>query len=198
MTSPAGVAVPANTTGPGGTIVRYGPAEPPHVLSVYADPRCPYCKRMENGLGVVMRDAADRGRIAVDHHFATFIDDVAGGSGSMRALSVLGAACDEGQRPFAGYLRLLYAEQPPEDQDAFADPGTLLRLGAEVPGLDTAGFRRKAEKDTYLPWARSVSAAFESSGVKSTPTALLDGTPVAVLGPRGYAVSPEEFLAQLP
>lgn len=190
--------IPAHTSGEEGTVVRYGPDAATRVLSVYLDPRCPYCKRMENGLGAVIQEAADAGRCRVEYHFATFIDDGAGGSGSLHALAALGAALDEGPEPFVLYLRLLYAEQPPEEEDLFADTGTLLRLGAEVPGLDTAGFRREVSEGTYLPWARKVSAAFGRSGVESTPTVLLDGAPVAVLGPGGYPVTPEAFLAQLP
>lgn len=188
--------IPANTTGPGGTIVRYGTDDATHVLSVYADLRCPYCKRMENGLGAVMERAADEGRFAVDHHFATFIDDAAGGTGSMEALAALGAAADEGQKPFMQYLRTLYADQPSEGEDAFADRDTLLRLAHEVEALHTDAFRQKVVDGAYLPWAAQVSAAFRTSGVQSTPTVLIDRTPIPVISAMGYAVSPEAFLAE--
>ncbi|MGW3557912.1 DsbA family protein [Streptomyces sp. NPDC000963] len=189
--------VPAHTSGPGNTVVRYGDESAAHVLGVYLDPRCPYCKRMENGLGTVIREAADAGRFRVEYHFATFLDDDAGGSGSLHALAALGAALDEGSEPFALYLRLLYAEQPPEEEDGFADEKTLLKLAGEVPGLATGAFTSKVSGGVYLPWARTVSAAFERGGVESTPTVLADGTPIAVLGPGGYAVTPEAFSAQL-
>ncbi|MEV7700243.1 thioredoxin domain-containing protein [Streptomyces sp. NPDC086779] len=187
--------IPANTRGPGGIVVRYGDPDAAHVLSVYADLRCPYCKRMELGLGAVMERAADEGRFAVDHHFGTFIDDSAGGSGSLEALAALGAAADEGQKPFMHYLRALYADQPSEDVDAFADRDILLRLADEVQALHTDAFRQKVMERTYLPWAAQVAAAFETSGVRSTPTVLIDRTPVPVIGPTGYAVTPEAFLA---
>ncbi|QMU69494.1 thioredoxin domain-containing protein [Streptacidiphilus sp. P02-A3a] len=188
---------PANTTGPEGTVLRYGPPDSGHLLTVYADLRCPYCKRLENGLGAVMQQVADAGRLALHHHFATFIDDMAGGSGSLRALAALGAAADEGDRTYLHYLRVLYAEQPREEDDAFADPGTLLRLAGEVPDLRGPEFDRKVTDGVHLPWARKVSAAFESSGVQGTPTVFYDGSPITVLNPMGYAVTPEAFLAQL-
>lgn len=93
------------------------------------------------------------------------------------------------------YLRALYADQPSEDVDAFADRDTLLRLADEVQALHTDAFRQKVMERTYLPWAAQVSAAFETSGVRSTPTVLIDRTPVPVIGPTGYAVTPEAFLA---
>ncbi|MER6234909.1 thioredoxin domain-containing protein [Streptomyces clavifer] len=188
--------IPANTTGPGGTVVRYGAADAAHVLSVYADLRCPFCKRMENGLGAVMERAADEGRFAVDHHFATFLDDSAGGTGSLEALAALGAAVDEGQKPFMHYLRALYADQPAEDEDAFADRDTLLRLAHQVEALHTDAFQQKVTDGAYLPWAAEVSAAFRTSGVRSTPTVLIDRTPVPVISAQGYAVSPEALLAE--
>ncbi|MEU8705887.1 thioredoxin domain-containing protein [Streptomyces sp. NPDC048565] len=187
--------IPANTRGQGGVTVRYGDADAAHVLNVYADLRCPYCKRMELGLGAVMEQAADEGRFAVDHHFGTFIDDSTGGSGSMEALAALGAAADEGQKPFMHFLRALYADQPSEDVDAFADQDTLLRLAGGVEALHTDGFRQKVMERTYLPWAAQVSAAFATSGIRSTPTVLIDRTPVPVLNTTGYAVTPEAFLA---
>ncbi|WP_069174364.1 thioredoxin domain-containing protein [Streptomyces griseus] len=189
--------IPANTRGPGGVVVRYGSENAAHVLSVYADLRCPYCKRMELDLGAVMERASDDGRFAIDHHFATFLDDSAGGTGSMEALAALGAAADEGQKPFLHYLRALYAGQPGEDDDAFADRAGLLRLAEEVEALHTDGFRRKVQEGTYLPWAAQVSLAFGTSGVRSTPTVLIDRTPVAVINSLGYAVTPEAFLAEV-
>lgn len=190
--------IPANTTGPGSTIVRYGDPESAHVLSVYADPRCPYCKRMEHGLGAVMEAAADEGRVTLHYHFATFIDDGAGGSGSLEAVAALGAAADEGPKPFLHYLRELYAEQPSESDDAFADRDHLIALAGEVAGLDTDAFRQKVRDGVCVPWAREVAAAFGTSGVQSTPTVLLDRTPLPVLNPMGYAITPEAFLAELP
>ncbi|MEU0133528.1 thioredoxin domain-containing protein [Streptomyces sp. NPDC006296] len=187
--------IPANTRGPGGIVVRYGAADAAHVLSVYADLRCPYCKRMELGLGAVLEQAADEGKFAVDHHFGTFIDGSAGGSGSLEALAALGAAADEGQKAFMHYLRALYADQPSEDVDAFADRDVLLGLAAEVQALHTDAFRQKVMDRTYLPWAAQVAAAFEASGVRSTPTVLIDDTPVPVINSLGYAVTPEAFLA---
>lgn len=190
--------VPSHTTGPGNTVVVYGEPEHRHRLTVHVDLRCPYCKRLENGLGTVITDAADQGRLTVHYRFATIIDEAAGGSGSLTALSALGAAADEGQQRFAQYLHVLFAEQPSEEVDAFADPAALLTHAGQVDGLRGPEFDRKVREGTYTPWAREVSAAFADSGVQGTPTVLLDGTPLPVINPMGYAVSPEAFLAELP
>ncbi|MFJ9110017.1 DsbA family protein [Streptomyces sp. NPDC102283] len=93
--------------------------------------------------------------------------------------------------------RNLFAAQPAEDDDAFADTAVLLRLAEEVDGLRGPDFDRKVTEGFYLPWARRVSAAFETSGVTGTPTVVFDGRPVTVINPMGYAVTPEAFLAEL-
>lgn len=199
MTS-SSTSVPANTTGPGGTVLVHGKdtgAQPGHTLRVYADLRCPFCKRMERGLGPVMEKLAEEGRVTLEHQFATFVDDGAGGTGSLRALSAVGAASDAGAATALRYIRSLFAAQPAENDDAFADTGVLLRLAEEVEGLRGPDFDRKVTEGSYLPWARRVSAAFEASGVTSTPTVILDGRPVTVINPMGYAVTPEAFLAEL-
>lgn len=193
----SGAMIPANTTGPGGTVVVYGQPDPAHLLTVYADPRCPYCKRLDNGLGAVMRKGADDGLFTLNYHFATFIDGSAGGEGSLRAVGALGAAADVGQQAFGEYLRVLFANQPPEQEDAFADPAQLLRYAGEVAGLRGDGFDAGVTGDHYRPWAQEVSRAFEASGVQGTPTVLYDGVPVPVLNPMGYPVTPETFFAAL-
>ncbi|MFD6418686.1 thioredoxin domain-containing protein [Streptomyces sp. NPDC060194] len=189
--------IPAHTTGPDATVLPYGRPDAPHVLAVFADLRCPSCKRMENGLGTVMERAADAGTVRLEYHFGTFLDAAVGGTGSLRALAALGAAADAGPACFIRYLHQLYASQPPESDDAFAAPEHLLHLAADVADLRSAAFDAAVRDGSYVPWARTVSAAFDASGVTSTPTVLLDGRPLAVLSPEGYPVTPETFLAEL-
>ena len=188
--------IPAHTTGQGGTTVVYGGAEGP-VLHVWADPRCPYCKRMENGLGDTMRQLADEGALRLHYHFATFLDEALGGKGSHQALNALGAAANTGQAAFMGYLRTLYANQPHEEHDGFAEQRILLGLANDVEGLRSPEFENAVLEYAYERWVEDVSRAFEESDVEGTPTVLLDDRPVAVLDRTGHAVTPEMFVAQL-
>ena len=187
---------PGNTTGDG-TIVVYGAPSAEHILHVYADPRCPYCKRMEDGIGVAMQQLADDGDFALHYHFATFLDDALGGSGSHHALNALGAAADAGQGAFLSYLRTLYAHQPPEESDDFSSTELLLTLADSVEGLRTPAFEKAVSGMRYGPWVDRVSAAFDAGEVAGTPTVLLDRARVTVLDRHGYAVAPEEFAAQI-
>ncbi|MFG3258450.1 DsbA family protein [Streptomyces sp. NPDC048172] len=188
--------IPAHTTGQGGTTVVYGESAGP-VLHVYADPRCPYCKRMENGLGETLRHLADEGTFRLHYHFATFLDEALGGKGSHQALNALGAAANTGQAEFLGYLRALYANQPHEEHDGFAEPRTLLGLANDVEGLRSPEFENAVLEYAFESWVEDVSQAFEDSGVEGTPTVLFGERPVAVLDRTGHAVTPEMFIAQL-
>ncbi|WP_326687124.1 MULTISPECIES: thioredoxin domain-containing protein [unclassified Streptomyces] len=194
--------IPANTTGTGGTTVVYGadpegPSPGPPVLDVYADLRCPYCKRMENALGATMRQLADDGDVVLHYHFATFLDETLGGHGSHRALNALGAAANRGQRQFMAYLRTLYRNQPHEHNDGFAEPRTLMGLANDVEGLRDPAFEAQVLESAFHEWVERVGRAFYESGVAATPTVLFEDRPVAVLDGRGHAVHPEEFTAQI-
>ncbi|NGN65419.1 thioredoxin domain-containing protein [Streptomyces sp. A7024] len=177
-----------------GTTVRYGKASADHTLSVYLDPRCPYCADVENGLGKTMTKLADQGEYRIDYHFATFLDGALGGKGSKRAVNALGAAANESPEKFAEYLGVLYANHPEkETDDKFGSTATLLKLADEVDGLRTPAFNKAVKELTYMPWVEKVSEAFYESGEDGTPVVKLDGKPVEVLSRTGEVMSPEAF-----
>ncbi|ROO87221.1 protein-disulfide isomerase [Actinocorallia herbida] len=159
-----------------GTTVTYGSASAPRTLDLFEDFRCPVCKNLEQTQGTEMQALADEGKIKINYHFGTFLDRNLGGEGSLAALAAAGAALDQSVAKFKAFHDALYAAQPEESSDAFADPDTLLEIAAKVPGLRGSTFDRQVRDGVFRPWASQVSAAFDSSGVQGTPTALLDGT----------------------
>ncbi|MEU8530082.1 thioredoxin domain-containing protein [Streptomyces sp. NPDC048629] len=191
---------PANTTGADGTTVYYGDLEAPHQVQVFLEMRDRGSRRVVESLLGTLRKDADDGKYVVKFHFAGMIDDTAGGSGSRRALSALGAAADAGQRQFADYLAALFAAQPfPPGYDHFSETPVLLSAADAVDGLRSADFDRKVTEGTYLNWAGVAIADFESFGVVGTPVAWYDEQVLQVVKEEdGPAVSPQEFLAQLP
>ncbi|EFL16863.1 predicted protein [Streptomyces sp. C] len=188
---------PAHTTGEDGVVVPYGRADAKDVVSVWLDPRCPFCANVETGLGPAFKEQADAGTYRVEYHFATFLDGGLGGKGSKRALNALGAAVNESPRKFVDYLQVLYRNHPSrETDDRFGSTDTLLDLAGQVPGLRTPEFDRAVEELSYMPWVDEVSKAFGESGKRGTPSVEVNGKEVGVLSGRGEAVSPEAF-AQL-
>lgn len=184
--------VPANASGPDGTLVTYGKADAAHTLKVYEDFRCPVCEQLETSAGSTIRQLADDGTYKIEYQLATFLDDNLGGKGSKTALNAAGAALNEGVDKFKAFHDVLYANQPDERKDGFGDVNTILTLADQVPGLKTDAFVKAVTEGTYLPWAAKVSAAFDASGVSGTPTVQLDGKQLNVF-PGNQPISGEAF-----
>jgi protein-disulfide isomerase len=189
------VKLPANASGPGGTVIVYGDPANRNTLDVYEDFRCPYCDQLEKADGQTIQQLADGGLFKIQYHMGTFLDGNLGGDGSMKALTAAGAALNEGVPKFKAFHDMLYANQPGEQDDAFADTGHLLDLAARVPGLSTPSFVSAVRGGTYSGWAHRVSAAFDRSGVDSTPTIKLNGRKLSVFDGSGKVISPAQFTA---
>ncbi|MEZ0095493.1 thioredoxin domain-containing protein [Streptacidiphilus sp. EB129] len=189
-----GLTVPAHASGTDGTVIVYGKADAPNTLDVYEDFRCPVCSAMEKADGAAVRALADNGTYKIQYHMATFLDTNLNGSGSHAALAAAGAALNESPAMFEAFHTVLYANQPEETVDGFADVNTLLALAGKVPGLRTPAFDQAVTNGTYKAWAGKVTDAFNSSGVTATPTLLLNGKPLQVFGDNG-PITPDQYTA---
>ncbi|MFJ8440959.1 DsbA family protein [Kitasatospora griseola] len=187
------VAVPANASGPDGTVVVYGKADAPHTLAVYEDFRCPVCESFETSAGPAVKELADQGQYKIEYHLAAFLDNNLGGKGSRTALAAAGAALNEGVDKFKAFHDVLYANQPSEREDAFGDVNHILDLAGQVPGLKTEAFTKAVTEGTYKGWAAKVAGAFNKSGVSGTPTVKLDGKTLDVIGKDGKALTGDQF-----
>ncbi|MBC9718628.1 thioredoxin domain-containing protein [Streptomyces sp. TRM66268-LWL] len=185
---------PAHTS-EDGLVVPYGKADSKHVLTVWVDPRCPYCAGAEVGLGKTMKQQADEGKYRIEYHFATFLDGSLGGKGSKRAVNALGAAANESPEKFMEYLGVLYANHPEkETDDKFGSTATLLELADQVEGLRTPAFNKAVKELTYMPWVEKVSQQFYEQNINGTPTVLIDGKKIRVNSGKGIeSISPERF-----
>lgn len=187
---------PANTTGKDGIVIPYGKADAKNVLSVWLDPRCPYCAGVEIGLGGTFKEQADAGTYRVEYHFATFLDKaLGGGKGSKRAVNALGAAVNESPEKFMEYLQVLYKNHPAkESDDKFGSTATLLDLADQVPGLRTPAFNKAVKELTYMPWAEKVGQAFYDQNMQGTPDVSVNGKKLTVNSGVGIdSITPEAF-----
>ncbi|MEZ0094549.1 thioredoxin domain-containing protein [Streptacidiphilus sp. EB129] len=187
--------VPAHSSGTDGTVIVYGNPNAKHTLDVWEDFRCPICDKLEKTDGSTIQQLADNGTYKIQYHLATFLDDNLGGSGSMDALQVAGAALNESTAQFKAFHDVLYANQPDEQTDGFGNLNTLLDLARKVPGLVTPQFTKAVQDRVYAPWAAKVSAAFNTSGVTGTPTLKLDGKQLTVFDNSGNPVTPAQYTA---
>lgn len=169
--SPA--AAPSGATGKDSLVIPVGAADAPSTLTVYEDFRCPACDSFEKQFTPTVHSLEDSGQIRTEYHLVTLIDGNLGGSGSLNAANAAACAQDAGR--FRAYHDVLYANQPDEQDDTFADKNTLLTLAGQVPGLRTAAFTACVNNGTHDAWVKKSNAAFGSSGFNATPTILLNG-----------------------
>ncbi|MFF0410794.1 DsbA family protein [Kitasatospora sp. NPDC004745] len=194
--APTELVVPANASGPDGTVITYGKADAPHTMAVYEDFRCPVCKHFEAANGETVKKLTEDGSVKVEFHLAAFLDKNLGGKGSRTALAAAGAALNEGVDKFKQFHDVLYANQPDEREDGFGDVDRILDLAGRVPGLKTDAFVKAVTDRTYAPWAAKVADAFNDSGVTGTPTVTVDGKPISLFSGKA-TVTPEQFTAQV-
>jgi protein-disulfide isomerase len=173
-TSDAGpLLAPSGVQGEEELAIPVGAADAPSTLTVWEDFRCPACAQFENALRETIHELEKAGQIKIEYHLATIIDGNMGGSGSLRAANA--AACAQDAGKFAPYHDVLYMNQPPEPDDAFADNGRLIELAGKVEGLDTPAFRSCVEEGKHDAWVKKSNDAFRAGGFSGTPTVQLNG-----------------------
>lgn len=167
------LSAPSGVQGEEQLAIPVGASDAPATLTVWEDFRCPACAQFENALRTTIHDLVAAGKIKVEYHLATIIDGNMGGSGSLRAANAAACAQDAGR--FAEYHDVLFTNQPPEPDDAFADNDRLIELAGKVEGLDTPAFRTCVNDGTHDSWVEKSSTAFQNGGFRGTPTVLLNG-----------------------
>ena len=188
--------VPAQVSSSDNTVIVYGDPNAKHTLDIYEDFRCPICDKLEKTDGPTIQQLADNGTYKIQYHLATFLDDNLGGTGSMDALEVAGAALNAGgPATFKAFHDVLYANQPAETTDGFGNLNTLLDLAKKVPGLVTPQFTKDVQDRVFAPWAQKVTDAFNASGVQGTPTLKLDGKQINVFDNQGNPISAGAYTA---
>ncbi|MFD4377656.1 DsbA family protein [Streptomyces sp. NPDC058486] len=157
------------------TKIVVGDAGAPHTVTVFADPRCPYCAKFEASGGTVLAERAAKGEVKVEYVIASFLDARTGGTASARAANALRAASDTGPGKFAAYQAALFASQPEdESKDAFT-ADHLLRIADQVEGLRSDAFDAAVRGESHKAWVADAEQAFQDSGVGGTPSVLVDG-----------------------
>ncbi|WP_329121624.1 DsbA family protein [Streptomyces sp. NBC_01353] len=194
------ITAPKNTEGTNGTTVVVGKASAKKTLELYEDSRCPVCATFEQQVGATVEKDVEAGKYKVKYVGATFIDNVDQGEGSKNALSALGAALNVSPEAFLKYKSALYSAQfhPEESQDKFAKDSYLLDVADSVPALKgNAEFKKNVENGTFDAWAMKMSAAFDASGVKGTPSLKMDGKALTAEGSENPPLTVEQFNAAI-
>ncbi|GGO51137.1 membrane protein [Streptomyces daqingensis] len=169
--------------------ITVGKRDAPAKLTVYEDFRCPACGQFEQRFRKTIHGLEKQGKLRAEYHLVTIIDDNMGGSGSHAAANAAVCARDEGR--FRQYHDVLFQNQPEEQDDAFADEKTLVKLAGKAGGLNSSRFRDCVADGSHEDWVKKSSASFKKSGYQSTPTVLLDGE--NVYGDQSDPLTPESL-----
>ncbi|WP_345035497.1 DsbA family protein [Streptomyces sannanensis] len=170
----AGPAVaPSGAQGKDSLAIPVGAPGAPSTLTVWEDFRCPACGSFENGFRDTVHELQKAGQLKVEYHLVRLIDRNLRGTGSLRAANA--AACAQDAGKFSAYHDVLYINQPPELEDAYAKNSRLIELAAKVPGLDTPAFRACVEDGKHDSWVNKSDAVFKAGKYGGTPTVLLNG-----------------------
>ncbi|WP_055525881.1 DsbA family protein [Streptomyces graminilatus] len=167
------VVAPSGAQGKDSLAIPVGEDGAKSTLTVWEDFRCPACQAFETNYRSTIHELTAAGKLKVEYHLATIIDGNMRGSGSHHAANA--AACAQDAGKFPAYHDVLYENQPPETDDAFAKNSRLIELAAKADGLDTPAFRTCVEDGKHDSWVVKSNQAFQSGGFGGTPTVLLNG-----------------------
>ncbi|MFC8371186.1 MULTISPECIES: thioredoxin domain-containing protein [unclassified Streptomyces] len=181
------VVAPSGALGKDGLAIPVGKESAKATLTVWEDFRCPACKVFEQNYSPTIHELTESGQLKVEYHLVTLIDNGLGGTGSRSAANA--AACAQDAGKFAAYHDVLFENQPPESDDAFADDGKLIELAGKVDGLDTPAFRACVEDGTHNSWVAKSHEAFQKGGFSGTPTVLYEGKNIN----QDRSMTPEKF-----
>ncbi|MEU9197578.1 DsbA family protein [Streptomyces hundungensis] len=156
-----------------GAEIVVGDPKAPHTVSVYEDPRCPYCKHFEEGGARAVARLAAEGKVKIRYTIASFLDADPDEGGSKRAVNAMRAAVE--RRMFPEFHAAVFAGQPEKETDDAFTADDLLRIADKVPGLRGPAFDRAVRENTYQDFVKAAQAAFEDSGVNRSPVVLIDG-----------------------
>ncbi len=156
-----------------GAEIVVGDPKAPHTVTVYEDPRCPFCKHFEEGGAGAVAQLAAEGKVKIRYTIASFLDGNFGGDGSKRAVNAMRAAVEQGK--FPEFHAAVFASQPENERDDAFTADNLLKIADKVPGLRGAAFDKAVREDAYKDFVSAAEKAFEDSGVRNSPVVLIDG-----------------------
>ncbi|WP_409237838.1 DsbA family protein [Streptomyces sp. PA5.6] len=162
--------VPASVKG---GVITVGDPKAKHTVKVYEDPRCPFCKKFEDGGAQALVKPVADGKVKVEYTIASFLDKNLGGSGSVNAANALRASVEAGK--FPQYHAAVFANQAEEESDDAYTPAFLLKIADKVDGLRGGAFDKAVTNGTYKKWVGEAMESFSADGITGTPTVFVDG-----------------------
>jgi protein-disulfide isomerase len=176
----ASAITPASIPSSGRTL---GKADAQHTMVIYEDFQCPNCRIFtENVESQVVANYVQTGKVKLEYRDLLVIDPGTGGTESLDAANAARCAADQGK--FWPYHDWLFNNQYGEGSGAFTKD-RLKSIGQLVGIADQATFNSCVDSGTHNAEVNAESAATVASGLRSTPTIVIDGG--TALGSYDYA-----------
>ena len=160
--------VPPTATAEG---VPIGRASAKATIDIYLDFQCPVCREYEQQSGATIDRMVASGQAKVVYHPIAILDRYSSTQYSSRASAASGCAAAAGV--FPQYVKLLYANQPPENGDGLP-AAQLVSLGQQA-GATGPDFASCVTDTTYRAWTASLTDQSSKAGVNGTPTVKVNG-----------------------
>ena len=185
--------IPANAALPPGVTsdtygVKVGPAwDAPDadnipILQIWEDFQCPACGSFEAASGVILQGLIDAGKVRVEYRPTIFLDrnliaqNTAAGNANSSQRATLGFGCAVDAGAEVDYHAQLFANQPQEGAGFTNDALIGFAETAGITGDALTTFTDCLTSEKYAGWVANSYSAFDSEGVSSTPTGILNGT----------------------
>ncbi len=162
------LAPPTSAAGPSSLAVPVD-GHAPVTLTLYEDMRDPATVAFSQTYGAAIAQLIASGSVNVYYRQVTGVDAANGGTGSLNAGNALGCAQDAGAGLFASYRKVLLANQPDEQTDAWADKAQLITLAKQVKKLDTDVFRGCVDSGEHDVWVKDSTKDFTSANLGAVP-----------------------------
>lgn len=150
---------------------------------VYQDPMCPYCKQFDDQYGKQLDAWADAGDIVLDHRVISFLDQMSTTNYSTRSANALACVADGSPDAYTKYLHALYKAHDPKSEGGLGvEEGgsgltdTQLAELAQDSGA-SSDVSTCISNQKFSSWVKSSTSDGLTSGVKGTPTVIVNGEP---------------------
>jgi protein-disulfide isomerase len=168
------------TTTPEG-VIRLGRPDAAKTVDIFEDPLCPACGAMETAFGQELAQKIDEGKLAVNYHFVTFLDEQSKSKDySTRAVAASLCVAQTGSGPtFGKFHEALFTTKQPDEGGADLSNPALATLATEsgapesVASCITGGAQLDAARTAA---GKNLADLDARTGNKSATPAIYDGT----------------------
>jgi protein-disulfide isomerase len=149
-------------------------ASAPVKVTIYEDFLCPYCRKLEMSTRDLLHEDAAKGTVLVEYRPINLLSEYAY---SAKALNAWAAVLDHATPKAALKLHDLFYDNQPYERSSYKVTDSQIADWVKQAGGDNAAVRA-AMKTRNVAFFTAVDQAMMSAKVDSTPTVLVNGTPL--------------------